>query len=437
MIAVKLGLSDIETTERLQPRASMNLIAIAEYAEVMKNGRQFPPLEVVFDGDSYWLWDGFHRKAAAEQAELIEVDVNITEGTLQDAEWMALGANQTHGLKRSNEDKRRAVELALGHPASSKLSSNAIAQHCGVSNHLVDKIRCSLGVIPSDRVYTTKHGTQAVMNTTNIGRTKQSPTADIDPDLFQTIIEETDIAESKTEVDALATLPPEKQRKIVRKIVEGEAATVIAAVTQNGHQRSHKFDNRADRGEDGDRCQTPPYAIDPLIPYIPKSWSIYEPCRDLGYMEAAWQDAGYEVITTCYSFDGQDFIADNTILPSEFDAVITNPPYSKAKKYPFIRRCFELGHPFALLIPTETIGTNSLGELYEEFNGFQVMFLRQRPDFAMPNLMWEGKGNDQNICWLTKGLGLPPISYATLKKYPPPYRSTRHEGNKERENAKS
>lgn len=225
-----LDLSEIKTTRNLQPRSSMNFIAIAEYAEAMKDERQFPPLEVVYDGSVYWLWDGFHRKAAAEQAELTEVDVNVTEGTLQDAEWMALGANQTHGLKRSNEDKRRAVELALAHPASSKLSSRQVASHCGVSKNLVISIREKLSV-PKGQIEATRNGTTYAMNTTNIGRTKQSPTAKIAPDVIPSLFE-TPIPDNPEEITRLASATPETQAAIVARMAIGEAATVAEARKQ-------------------------------------------------------------------------------------------------------------------------------------------------------------------------------------------------------------
>jgi len=36
----------------------------------------------------------------------------VIRGTQQDAQWFSFAANQTNGLRRSNEDKQRAVKAA-------------------------------------------------------------------------------------------------------------------------------------------------------------------------------------------------------------------------------------------------------------------------------------------------------------------------------------
>jgi hypothetical protein len=57
-------------------------------------------------------------------------------------------------------------------------SSNKQAKLCGVSHTFVDNLKRSLATVasedaePASRIYTTKHGTTATMNTANIGRSK-------------------------------------------------------------------------------------------------------------------------------------------------------------------------------------------------------------------------------------------------------------------------
>ncbi len=51
----------------------------------------------------------------------------------------ALSANATLGRRRTNEDKRRCVEIALSE--FPKLSSNAIAKMCGVSHTMINGMR--------------------------------------------------------------------------------------------------------------------------------------------------------------------------------------------------------------------------------------------------------------------------------------------------------
>ncbi len=60
-------------------------------------------------------------------------------GGRKDALQYALGANAANGLRRSNADKRRCVEIALAEFGD--LSSRQVAIMCGVSNHMVDDAR--------------------------------------------------------------------------------------------------------------------------------------------------------------------------------------------------------------------------------------------------------------------------------------------------------
>src|SRR5579872_288056 len=102
---------------------------VQEYAEAMDAGAKFPDGEAVFDGTAYWLWDGFHRYHAEKKRGSKKMSLNVRNGTVEDARWLALGTNKTHGLRRTNEDKRRAVEAAL--KQRPQLSDRAIADHCG------------------------------------------------------------------------------------------------------------------------------------------------------------------------------------------------------------------------------------------------------------------------------------------------------------------
>lgn len=179
----KLALAEIQTRDELQPRIQMNIFIITDYADAMREGRTFPPIEVVWDGSTYWLWDGFHRTRAAKQAGLVEIEVNITEGTKEDAEWLALSANRTHGLRRSNEDKRRAVELALKHPKAAGLSNYEIALHCGVSDEFVRKMKPIYQPLVDKSLPRTvnRNGSSYTMNTANIGKRIELDSTQIHP----------------------------------------------------------------------------------------------------------------------------------------------------------------------------------------------------------------------------------------------------------------
>lgn len=133
----------LNTSGGTQPRAELSETTIEEYAEAMKRGDKFPPAVVFCDGEDYWLAAGFHRHAAAIKAEQ-ELLVEIRQGTRRDAILFSVGENATHGLRRTNADKRRAVETLLRDEEWSKWSDRKIATQCGVSHVFAGTVRGEL-----------------------------------------------------------------------------------------------------------------------------------------------------------------------------------------------------------------------------------------------------------------------------------------------------
>src|SRR4051812_32879115 len=110
----------------------------------MAAGDAFPPLVVLHDGDSYWLADGFHCLAAAQALGAKTIRCDVRQGGLRDAILHACGANADHGLKRSNEDKRRAVARLLEDEEWRVWSDRAIARAARVDDKTVTKVRNQL-----------------------------------------------------------------------------------------------------------------------------------------------------------------------------------------------------------------------------------------------------------------------------------------------------
>jgi len=132
-----LSLSLIVADEEVQPRAVLSQETITEYAQQMAAGVQFPPVMTFLDGTYYWLADGFHRLEAAKKAGLSTILAKVRQGYRREAILYAVGANAAHGLKRTNQDKRRAVETLLNDHEWSQWSAREIARTCGVSNTFV------------------------------------------------------------------------------------------------------------------------------------------------------------------------------------------------------------------------------------------------------------------------------------------------------------
>ena len=139
-----------------QIRQARSEETIADYAEKMRAGEVFPPVVAYYDGAEYWLADGFQRVMARGLTGASTIDVDVRPGTQRDAILFACGANEEHGSRRTNEDKRKAVETLLADPEWSTKSSEWIADVCRVGPTLVRRIKSESTV--SSRKVQTKDG---------------------------------------------------------------------------------------------------------------------------------------------------------------------------------------------------------------------------------------------------------------------------------------
>ena len=138
----KFPIREIVRDERCQARVKPDPDISEEYANAYRAKAKMPPIEVfIVDGAPYVV-DGWHRLAGAIKAEVTWITCDIVgTGTIDEAIWKAVAANQTHGYRRSNEDKRNAVRLALESQIGIEQSSRVIAEHLGVSDKLVSELR--------------------------------------------------------------------------------------------------------------------------------------------------------------------------------------------------------------------------------------------------------------------------------------------------------
>lgn len=135
-----LKIADISTTAGTQIRARIDADTVDQYAEAMReSGNKFPPVVVFHDGSQFVLADGFHRVMAASRNDFKDIEADVRKGTRADALKFALSANSIHGLRRTNADKRRSVEMALAEWP--KLSDREIARICAVGYSLVGEVR--------------------------------------------------------------------------------------------------------------------------------------------------------------------------------------------------------------------------------------------------------------------------------------------------------
>lgn len=175
-----LSLHKIRLDGGTQSREAISEEVVEQYALEMSVGVKFPPVVIFYDGSEYWMADGFHRYRAAESIQRGLLECDVRQGTQRDAILYSVGANDTHGMRRSNADKRRAVLKLLNDTEWGKWSDGEIARRCGVSQNFTSDMRRSLKPDLSEaRTYTTKHGTTTTMNTAKIGRTV-APVAEVE-----------------------------------------------------------------------------------------------------------------------------------------------------------------------------------------------------------------------------------------------------------------
>lgn len=140
----KLNIEVIRTDGGTQPRLELNNDKVAEYAECMKDGDKFPPVIVFWDGSNYWLADGFHRYHATRRIEVVTIEAEVKEGTVDEAQVFAFGANAKHGLYLTAADIREIIKRMLLNSITISWTNAQIARHIGCSKMTVGRVKASL-----------------------------------------------------------------------------------------------------------------------------------------------------------------------------------------------------------------------------------------------------------------------------------------------------
>lgn len=155
-----------------QSRVEINETTVQEYADSIASGVEFPPVIVFFDGIDYWLADGFHRFLASTRAGKTEILETVIPGSKRDAILYSVGANHSHGLRRTNADKNKSVLMLLHDSEWKNWSDSEIARNCNVTQQFVSKIRSSICNRMTDSTTRTveRNGKTYQQNTANIGK---------------------------------------------------------------------------------------------------------------------------------------------------------------------------------------------------------------------------------------------------------------------------
>src|SRR6185436_9585590 len=139
-----MQIDQIQHSGDTQIRVQLDLYAVDDYARAMQEGSTFPPVDVFFDGAVYWLADGFHRIEAARTIGRNTIEATIHQGSKRDAILFAIDINRGYGVRLTQKDKRRAVELLFKDEVLRNESDSEIGRRCGVDHKTVAGMRESI-----------------------------------------------------------------------------------------------------------------------------------------------------------------------------------------------------------------------------------------------------------------------------------------------------
>ena len=133
-----------------------------------------------------------------------------------------------------------------------------------------------------------------------------------------------------------------------------------------------KMDKVANSGND--EFYTPLYAIKPIEKHLKRNSKIWCPFdEEWSAFYQTFKKLGYSVIRT-HICEGKNFF---TYEPDEYDIIISNPPFSIKDK--ILERLYELGKPFAVLLPLNSLQGVSRYKFFSQ--GIQILSFDQRIGF--------------------------------------------------------
>ncbi len=144
-----------------------------------------------------------------------------------------------------------------------------------------------------------------------------------------------------------------------------------------------------------DDYMTPKSAWEAIQKYIPKDKKIWEAFYGDGSSAKYLRELEYSVISEEVDFFKNDL----------GDLIISNPPFSKKKEV--MKRMAKLGKPFILIMPSNTINTSYMRDLFSDAdNPLQIIIPRKRIHFKklVNGKIPENWGNRCNFdcfyyCW--------------------------------------
>lgn len=170
----------------------------------------------------------------------------------------------------------------------------------------------------------------------------------------------------------------------------------------------------ADKINPSDRCFTPDYGVDPILPYLKTKWVIWESAAGNRHITRYLQSQGFAVTSSDLA-DGPEYNYFR-YQPARWDCQVTNLPYSI--KAEWLERAYHLRKPFAFLMPNECEGTEQIHRLFRK-HGIEILRPNKRIDFETENTRFEDSSSWLATSWYTYGLGIgQTLTWVTITKRP-------------------
>ena len=126
---------------------------VQEYMGLRADGVVLPPISVVSDGVHHWPTGWLYSVSGWKNPSVtIRFRQMLRPGLSKMRYGRRSPQTDTHGVARTNADKRKAVLLALAHPHAKGMKSREIAKHTGVHHSTVcailneQKVGSSVGI---------------------------------------------------------------------------------------------------------------------------------------------------------------------------------------------------------------------------------------------------------------------------------------------------
>jgi hypothetical protein len=184
---------------------------------------------------------------------------------------------------------------------------------------------------------------------------------------------------------------------------------------------------------ESDECLTPRYAVEPIIPFLKAKgfkniWCPFD-TKDSFYYKLLfknfYKNMGLDGCVWASHKDDGTIFGNFFYMPKQFldfiqlDCFVSNPPFSLKDKV--LKKLFNLGKPFAMLMPITALGGKKRQEMFKKY-GIEVLFLGERTGFYTKNDLTQIKEkNHFECCYICHNLLPEKIMYANMKKIQEPY----------------